>query len=116
MRRARDLDRVAGLQGVRDALATRVTPALRAVAVKVDKPVVWTRFLYDGEPTDLERSFADAAGEEAGARLPGRWLSQVLLRSAPPGTALVLEPGEEWAYTRPDARPGTQDTQVPGGA
>ena len=117
MRRARDLDRAAGLQGVRDALSTRVTPALRAVAVKVDKPVVWTRFLYDGEPTDLERALADATGEAAGAHLSGRWLSQVLLRSAPPGTALVLEPGEEWAYTRDDALTDTPaDTEAPGSA
>lgn len=76
---------------------------MRAVAIKVDKPVVWTRFLYDGEPTADEQALAQATGEAVGAGLPGRWLSQVLLRTVPSGSALGLEPGEEWAYVRRDA-------------
>lgn len=96
-------DRAAGLQAVRLALASRTTPALRAVAVKVDKPVIWTRFCYDGDPTPLDQELAEATGEEVGAAMSGRWLSEVLLRSVSPREALVLEPGEEWAYTRPVA-------------
>ena len=102
MRGSRDSDRRAGLLSVQRALQHRITPSLRAVAVKVDKPVIWTRFVYDGEPTSAERELADATGDEVAAGLAGRWLSQVLVRSAAPDDVLLLESGEEWVYARPE--------------
>lgn len=100
MRHSREADQAAGLMAVRRALEGRAVPALCAVAVKADKPVIWTRFLFDVEPTDAEQDLVEAAGEAVAAGLPGRWLSQVLLRSVAPGDALTLEPGEEWAWSR----------------
>lgn len=108
MRRSREAEGADGLAAVRRAIEHRVTPALRAVAVQVERPVVWTRFVYDGAPSAVEQDLAEAAGVQVGVELAGRWLSQVLLRQAAPDAPLVLERGEVWAYVRPDARAQTR--------
>lgn len=104
MRRSREAERADAVAAVRRALEHRVTPGLRAVAVQVARPVIWTRFVHDAAPTPVEQDLAEAAAAEVGAELSGRWLSQVLVRHLAPGNPLVLEPGEEWAYVRPETR------------
>ena len=57
------------------ALFTHVTPRLRAVSVDVDVEAcrVWTRFIFDGEPSESARDAAACAVAEIIADYPQGW-------------------------------------------
>jgi len=82
------------------ALWDMVTPALRAVAVRPEGPIVRARFLYEMEPGEAEREIVAEVEAYVLADFDESIDAKFQAEHLPTESIRVAEPDEQWVYRR----------------
>jgi hypothetical protein len=88
------------LLSIQRALWEMVTPSLRGVAIQPKHPLIRARFIYDIEPTEVEREIVAEVETYVLADFDESIDVNFQADYVPADTPRKLQPGEEWVYLR----------------